>query len=82
LAPVQSAAEIHSDPQVVANRFIQEVSYPDGPVSLVVPPILFDEDPGVVAPAPNFFEHTDEVLSEIGFDSQALEKLRNDGAIG
>jgi crotonobetainyl-CoA:carnitine CoA-transferase CaiB-like acyl-CoA transferase len=81
-APVQSAAEIHSDPQVVANRFIQEVSYQNGPVSLVVPPILFDEDPGVVAHAPNFCEHTNEVLSEIGFDSQALQKLRSDGAIG
>jgi crotonobetainyl-CoA:carnitine CoA-transferase CaiB-like acyl-CoA transferase len=81
-APVQSAAEIHSDPQVVANRFIQEVSYPNGPISLVVPPILFDEDAGVIAPAPNFCEHTDDVLTEIGFDSQAIEGLRSNGAIG
>jgi crotonobetainyl-CoA:carnitine CoA-transferase CaiB-like acyl-CoA transferase len=81
-APVQSAAEIHTDPQVVANGFIREVSYPNGPISLVVPPVLFDEDGGVVGRAPNFCEHTDEVLTEIGFDSQRRETLRAAGAIG
>jgi crotonobetainyl-CoA:carnitine CoA-transferase CaiB-like acyl-CoA transferase len=81
-APVQSAAEIHDDPQTIANRFIREVSYPTGPISLVVPPILFDEEAGDVGRAPNFCEHTDEVLTEVGLDDGERSRLRAAGAIG
>ena len=81
-APVQTAAEIHQDPQAIANRFVQEVSYPKGPVALVAPPVLFNEDAGTVTRAPDFCEHTDQVLTELGLDSERLSQLRAAGAIG
>jgi crotonobetainyl-CoA:carnitine CoA-transferase CaiB-like acyl-CoA transferase len=80
-APVQSAAEIHDDPQTIANGFVKDVQYRDGPVPLVAPPILFDEDPGAPGRAPDFCEHTDEIMRDLGFSPDQIVELRGAGAI-
>jgi crotonobetainyl-CoA:carnitine CoA-transferase CaiB-like acyl-CoA transferase len=80
-APVQTPAEIHQDPQVIANGFIRTVEYPPGPIHLPVPPVLFDQEAGDIDRAPDFREHTDEVLSEIGYTPEDLTRLRAGGAI-
>ena len=81
-APVQKVSEIFDDPQTVANGYLREVEYPGGGnVTVPVPPILFDEDGGDPPPAPDFGEHTDEVLHELGFDTGQIDQLRADGAI-
>jgi crotonobetainyl-CoA:carnitine CoA-transferase CaiB-like acyl-CoA transferase len=75
-APVQTAAEIHTDPQTIANGFIRDVDYPDGPFPLVAPPVLFDQDPGVPRRAPDFCEHTEEIMEELGYAPGAVATLR------
>ncbi|MGW0593742.1 CaiB/BaiF CoA transferase family protein [Streptosporangium sp. NPDC002607] len=80
-APVQTPRETHDDPQVIANGFIQEVEYPDGPLPLVVPPILFDQDPGRPKRAPEFAEHTAAVLEEAGYSPEAIARHRERGVI-
>jgi crotonobetainyl-CoA:carnitine CoA-transferase CaiB-like acyl-CoA transferase len=80
-SPIQTARELHDDPQTVANGFIRPVDYPDGPLSLPVPPILFDEEAGDPPRAPDYGEHTDEVLSEIGYGESEIARLRTSGAI-
>ena len=47
-APVQTAQEMHTDAQVLANGLIAEVDYPSGPLALPTPPVMFDQ----VASAP------------------------------
>ncbi|MBV9661239.1 MAG: CoA transferase [Acidimicrobiales bacterium] len=81
-AAVQTAAELYEDPQVLANGFIRDVPYPAGPLSLVATPIMFDAEAGEPERAPDFCEHTDEVLSEIGCAASEIAALRNSGAIG
>ena len=80
-APVQTPRETHDDPQVVANGFIVPVDYPDGPLPLVTPPILFDGQAGTPATAPEFAEHTDAVLTEAGYGPEEITRHREDGVI-
>jgi crotonobetainyl-CoA:carnitine CoA-transferase CaiB-like acyl-CoA transferase len=80
-APVQSAAEIHEDPQTVANGFVRDVEYPTGPISLPVPPVLFDEEAGDIERAPDYCEHTDEVLAEAGYSAEEIGRFRSAGVI-
>ena len=74
-------AREHQLRQVLANGFIRTVQYPPGPIHLPVPPVLFDEEAGDIDRAPDFCEHTDEVLSEAGYTPEDLGRLRADGVI-
>jgi len=80
-APIQSREEALVDPQTVANGYMRHVDYPGGGFKVPIPAILFDEDGGEPAPAPDFAQHTDSVLSEIGCDAAEIARLRAAGTI-
>ena len=68
-APVQDHAEVAVDPQVVANRYIQEVER-DGadPVRMVSVGITIDDEPVAIPHlAPQLGEHSEEILLEAGY---------------
>jgi crotonobetainyl-CoA:carnitine CoA-transferase CaiB-like acyl-CoA transferase len=79
--PIQTPEELHADPQVIANRLIQDVPYPDGDLHLVASPVQFNGLAGDVARAPDYNEHTDAVLAEAGLDDAAVADLRREGVI-
>jgi crotonobetainyl-CoA:carnitine CoA-transferase CaiB-like acyl-CoA transferase len=80
-APVQSAAEMHDDPQAVANGMVTDVDYAGGTLSLVSPPVMFDSEPARATRAPEFGEHTDEVLAAAGYPAEAITKMRESGIV-
>ncbi len=81
-APVQTAAELLTDPQVVANDYLREVEAASGTVfRMVASPLQFDEEPPDLVRAPEHGEHTDEVLGELGLDMDAILELKVKGAI-
>jgi crotonobetainyl-CoA:carnitine CoA-transferase CaiB-like acyl-CoA transferase len=75
-APVQTPEELMVDPQTTANGFLREVDYPDGPLKVPAPPILFDEESGEAPRAPDFAEHTDAILGELGCTAAEIARYR------
>jgi crotonobetainyl-CoA:carnitine CoA-transferase CaiB-like acyl-CoA transferase len=81
-APVQDAWEIANDEALTANGRIAEIVDAEGhPQRLVANPVKFDDDPASLARAPQFAEHTDTVLRELGVDDDRLIELKIAGAI-
>jgi crotonobetainyl-CoA:carnitine CoA-transferase CaiB-like acyl-CoA transferase len=81
-APVQDAWEIANDEALSANGRIAEIVDAEGhPQKLVANPVKFDGDPARLTRAPQFAEHTDGVLHELGIDDDRLIELKIAGAI-
>jgi crotonobetainyl-CoA:carnitine CoA-transferase CaiB-like acyl-CoA transferase len=83
-APVQSMNELADDPQVIANNYIFDYNHATlGPIKVVGPPVALSETPGeVIAEAPEFGQHTEEVLMELGgYSWEEITELRNKEAI-
>ena len=77
--PVYDLDEVLGDPQVNARGLLQAIEFPGGSsaVPIASPPVRLSETPtGVVRRAPTLGEHTDEVLSEIGFSQEEITALR------
>ena len=80
-APLQDLVELVEDPQVKANGYIVPITDADGNERrLVANPVQFDERPPPTVRAPQFAEHTDEILREIGRSEDEIIQLKIDGA--
>ncbi|MEV0912039.1 CaiB/BaiF CoA transferase family protein [Streptomyces hokutonensis] len=78
---VQNAWEVGQDPSLRANGLIASVVDADGvDRELVASPVQFDETPVDLTRAPQFAEHTDEVLRSLGLSDEELIALKIDGA--
>ena len=81
-APVRGQDEVMADPGVWANGYLTEVDGPDGPVTVVTAPVQFSETPACPpSTAPELGEHTEEILLELGYDAESVERLRELGAV-
>lgn len=80
--PVQNALEVGNDPQLRANGYIASVVDVEGNSrELVTSPVQFDETPASPGRAPQFAEHTDEILKELGLDDEKIIDLKVAGAV-
>jgi crotonobetainyl-CoA:carnitine CoA-transferase CaiB-like acyl-CoA transferase len=81
-APVQDAWEMANDPDLIANGRIADIVDVEGNRQrLVANPVKFDDDPAALSRAPQFAEHTDDVLRDLGLDDERLIELKIAGAI-
>ncbi len=70
-------------PQTQHLDFLRDVQMQDGAVTVMAPPWDFSADEvGVRLPPPTLGQHTDEVLSQLGYDAAAIASLRSAGALG
>ena len=81
--PIQSIGEVAADPQVVANNYLIDINHPEyGPIRTMGFPWDFSETPASWSrKAPELGEHTEEVLLEIGYSRDAIEKLKEEGVV-
>ncbi|GIW42827.1 MAG: CoA transferase [Candidatus Binatia bacterium] len=76
--PVNDIAEALSDPQVLHRRVVEY----QGDKLLLGCPIQLSETPARrPQPPPSLGAHTEEVLTALGFSSQAIANLRQDGVV-
>jgi crotonobetainyl-CoA:carnitine CoA-transferase CaiB-like acyl-CoA transferase len=79
---VQHVGEMKNDPQVQANSYLQPVEYgANRTLHMVSGPVQFDGEALRAKPAPQLGADSDGVLSELGYDEQAIIDLKVAGAV-
>jgi crotonobetainyl-CoA:carnitine CoA-transferase CaiB-like acyl-CoA transferase len=83
-APIQTRADLLTDPQVAANHLIVESEHPHaGPMRQPRPAARFGATPAELRLfAPTLGEHTDAILEETGIAATDRDALRASGIIG
>ena len=80
--PVRFVEELFDHPQVEANNFAVDVNHRDlGNVRMAGPLVAFSDTPLQAGDLPALGEHTDEVLVEMGYSSDAIERWRREGML-
>jgi len=81
-AVVQNTLEVAADPQSAANSYMQPGKTAEGkPYQLVTAPIQYDGVPAVPGRAPEFNEHGDKILTDLGLDWDTIVDLKVRGVI-
>ncbi len=81
--PFKFTQELMDDPQVTANDLQVDVEHPlVGTVRMVGPPLQMSETRlQVQGPSPALGQHTDEILSSLGYSGEQIASLREAGVI-
>ncbi|MGH3248401.1 MAG: CaiB/BaiF CoA transferase family protein [Trebonia sp.] len=81
-ATVQDSWGVANDPSLRVNGMIAGFDDADGVRrELVTNPVQFDETPAELRRGPQFAEHTDEILRELGLTEEKLIELKIAGAV-
>jgi len=79
-APVNDYKEVADDPQITANDYIVDFDHPNyGQVKLVGIPVKLSKTPGEIRmPAPEFGQHTEEILRDLGYSWDEITKMNEE----
>ena len=83
-AAVNEYPEVFTDPQVLHNELVVETEHPViGPLRFVGLPIKLSATPGQIRLSPpTVGQHNEFVLARLGYSTDAIQHLRDEGAIG
>jgi formyl-CoA transferase len=81
--PIYRMDQVFADPQVKHMQAAAEVAHPRlGTLRLINQPVKLSRTPAKLATAtPDRGEHTEEILLEMGFNSQEVKKLKSEGIV-
>jgi crotonobetainyl-CoA:carnitine CoA-transferase CaiB-like acyl-CoA transferase len=82
-APNQSFKEVLNDPQARASGCFVSYDHPQrGRIEQLANPVIMSKTPANVRrPAPEFGQHTEEVLLEYGYSWEDIARFKEEGAI-
>jgi crotonobetainyl-CoA:carnitine CoA-transferase CaiB-like acyl-CoA transferase len=81
---VNTIDELPDDPQMIANDYVVDYDHPVwGPSKVVGVPVRFSKTPGnPKAPAPEFGEHTEQILIDtLGYSWEDISRLKEEEVI-
>ena len=81
--PIQTPLEVTNDKQALANHYFIEVDHPDwGGIKMTGFPWDFSETPASWRrKAPEFGQHNEEILIELGYSKEDIRALKGEGVI-
>ena len=82
-APIQTYQEVLADPEARANGYVTQLPHPYyGEIAVVGSAIQFDREPTPLpGPPPELGDHTEVYLEELGYDWDAITRLRDSEVI-
>jgi crotonobetainyl-CoA:carnitine CoA-transferase CaiB-like acyl-CoA transferase len=82
-SPIQSPKEVVADPQARANDVFVRFDHPSfGRLEVVSNPIKLSKTPATIRmPAPEFGQHTEEVLLELGYTWEEIGQFKQEGIV-
>ncbi len=83
VSPIQNLVEVINDPQSEANNLFVPIDHPiHGQIKVMANPINMSETPATIrTPAPEFSQHTEEVLLELGYTWEDIAQLKEEHII-
>lgn len=81
--PIQSPTEVTNDPQALANEYFIEVDHPEwGRIKMTGFPWNFSDTPAAWRKkAPDFGQHNEEILAELGYSTDEIQQLKESGVV-
>ena len=80
-APLHGPHEVLADPAVIENGYLMR--HPEHPTAMLsAAPAQFDDElPSIRRPGPKLGEHSREVLTELGYTTDEIDALLDQGVI-
>ena len=81
--PIYTVDKIFSDPQVLHRQMLQELDHPKvGKIKVAGTPVKLSDTPGEVKSAPPVLgQHTQEILTQLGYSDKDVAKLKEEKVI-
>lgn len=82
-APIQRIMDVKNDPQALENGFVRPGDYPGiGEIAVPGYPVYFSEcQPGIHNSAAARGAHTDEIMIDLGYDTETIALMRKEGVV-
>lgn len=82
-SPIQAPVHVIDDPQTAANDFFVPFDHPNyGTMRIIASPVNLSKTPATIrSPAPEFSQHTEEILLEEGYGWDEIAELKEQGVI-
>lgn len=83
IGPVYRMNQLFQDPQVVHDEMVAEIDHPlAGKIKMIRTPIRLSVSPlRIKRPPPLLGQHTEEILSELGYTKEEIKRFKKTGAV-